>query len=185
MKESKGTEGLQDIMEPSGKHKDVKKVPCSDQHCLCSCWRPTTISSLLLKAAISSMSTLLATIMQSNPYAEATMTIINLCNWISIKHPYLSASRSCYALRTNNGPLDIYFQSSKLRETTDSGIFFPTVNAWPNLGWAHGLGMCIVLLTIIQPCRTNIRTTGWNSKMVPSAKSPSGMFSCVQLWETQ
>lgn len=45
----------------------------------------------------------------------------------------------------------------------------------------HGLGMCSVLLTIKHPCKTNSKTTGWNSRIVPSATMPKGMFSCVQL----
>lgn len=50
---------------------------------------------------------------------------------------------------------------------------------------AHGLGICNVLLTIKQPCATNSKTIGWNSSNVPSTAMPNGMFSWVQLCETQ
>lgn len=49
----------------------------------------------------------------------------------------------------------------------------------------HGLGICMVLLTIRQPWSTNINATGWNSKGVPFAAIPSGISSRIQPWETQ
>lgn len=48
----------------------------------------------------------------------------------SIDHPQLNISRSYYALPTSNGPLDGFFQLSKPKETTNSGISSnPTANA--------------------------------------------------------
>jgi len=49
----------------------------------------------------------------------------------------------------------------------------------------YGLGICIVLLTIKQPCRTKSNTIGWNSKGVPCATTPKGRSSRIQPCETQ
>lgn len=49
----------------------------------------------------------------------------------------------------------------------------------------HGLGICIDLLTIRQPCTTKSNTIGWNSKAVPWAVMPHGRSSSTQPWETQ
>lgn len=43
----------------------------------------------------------------------------------------------------------------------------------------------MVLLTMRQPLNTNIPTMGWNSIGVPFAKTPIGMLSSTQPWETQ
>jgi hypothetical protein len=49
----------------------------------------------------------------------------------------------------------------------------------------YGFGMCIVLLVINTPLRTNSPTTGWNSNIVPVPQVPRGKFSRVQPCDNQ
>lgn len=44
----------------------------------------------------------------------------------------------------------------------------------------YGLGICRVLLTIRHPWSTNMNTTGWNSRTVPSNHKPNGICASVQ-----
>lgn len=108
---------------------------------------------------------------------------MNQLHWLQIHNP-LALLFIFVIIFCSPSLLFAFFFSVGALLKKDSPVEFVDhfLNRRPSL---HGLGMCIVLLTIRQPCITKISTTGWNSKSVSSAASPSGRFSRIQPWETQ
>ena len=80
--------------------------------------------------------------------------------------------------------VSFYVQFSSLYNSTSSNRERKNLNR-TSISINYGLGMCIVLLTIMQPCTTKSNTIGWNSKGVPCATTPKGRSSSTQPCETQ